>query len=90
MMPKGQLIHRNLFTVGGGKPKIAASDCHTIGLDCTVQLCTKPVCHLTDCCMAAKLSGASSLECVLVNACKKNTPTPSSKWSKSECVMIVQ
>lgn len=44
MMPEGQLIHWNLFSVGGGKPKIAASDCHTIGLDCTVQLCTEPVC----------------------------------------------
>lgn len=44
MMPEGQLIHWNLFSVGGGKPKIAASDCHTIGLDCTVQLCSEPVC----------------------------------------------
>lgn len=44
MTPEGQLIHWNLFSVGGGKPKIAASDCHTIGLDCAVQLCSEPVC----------------------------------------------
>lgn len=44
MMPEGQLIHWNLFSVGGGKPKIEVSDCHTIGLDCNVQLCSEPVC----------------------------------------------
>lgn len=63
MMPEGQLIHWNLPSVGGREPKIAASDCHTIGLGCTVQLCFRAsVCHLTDCRAAANLSGASWLE----------------------------
>lgn len=63
MMPEGQLIHWNLPSVGGREPKIAASDCHTIGLGCTVQLCFRAsVCHLTDCHAAANLSGASWLE----------------------------
>lgn len=67
MMPKGQVIHWNLLSVGRGKPKIAGADCHTVGLGCSVQLCSEPlsVCHLTDCRMTANLSGASSPECGL-------------------------
>ena len=44
MKPKGQLIQWNLFSVGGGNLKIAASDCHTIGLDGSAQLHTDQAC----------------------------------------------
>lgn len=55
MKPEGQLIQWNLFSVGGGKPKIAASDCHTIGLDGTVQLCTNQACVSVLSLIAARL-----------------------------------
>lgn len=68
----------------GREPKIAASDCHTIGLGCTVQLCFRAsVCHLTDCRAAANLSGVSWLESGLLllpaSDGKDGSPTPSSK-----------
>lgn len=86
------MIHRNRLSVGRGKPKIAGADCHTIGLDCTVQLCSEPVClpvcHLTDCRTTVNLSGASSLKCGLQSAPRKfiSQLFPETQGSKTKCV----
>lgn len=55
MKPEGQVIQWNLFSVGGGNPKIAASDCHTIGLDGSVQLHTNQACVSVLSLIAARL-----------------------------------
>ena len=76
MMPEGQLIHSNLFSVGGGKLKIAASDSRTIGLDCIVQLCSEPVCLSFN----WLLRGWQLIRCIItgmwaVKCAKRNIPS---------------
>lgn len=80
MMPEGQLIHWNLFSVGGGRPKIEASDCHTIGLDCNVQLCSGSVCLSFN----WLLHGCQPIRCIITDmwAAKHTTKIIHSSFQK--------
>ena len=84
-MPEGQPIHWNLFSVGGGKPKIAASDCHRIGGDFSVQLCSEPVCLSFN----WLLHRCQPIRCI-ITAKHNVSPTPSRNIGSKLCMYRAQ